>query len=244
MAAPLVVVSPHLDDAALSASALLVQNPGSVLLTVFGGGPRPASPLTAWDAECQFNDGDDVIAARLAEDEEACRLLKAHQMALPYWDIQYRQRLYGYRGPKRARKLARTIRDAVDALCSDRQAAICGTTRWAVPLGIAHVDHLIVAAAMRMWRRTQPQIEMIVYEDMPYAAENAGHRRDALSRWNDGPWILEPMCVGTTLSSEKKRALESYRSQNCAMQSRIVAVLNAGEVFHSVASRGTSASTL
>lgn len=66
---PVLVLSPHLDDAWLSAAALLQHRPCEVW-TVFAGAPIPARS-TEWDARCGFADSDETVAARRAEDAAA-----------------------------------------------------------------------------------------------------------------------------------------------------------------------------
>jgi hypothetical protein len=84
--APLVIVSPHFDDAALSCVSLVARHPGAVLLTVFGAGPPRVNPITRWDRASGFAPGDDVIAVRAAEDLDACDALGARQVRLKHWD--------------------------------------------------------------------------------------------------------------------------------------------------------------
>jgi hypothetical protein len=99
MTAPLVIVSPHFDDAALSCVSLVARHPGAVLLTVFGAGPSRVDPLTRWDRASGFAPGDDVIAALAAEDSDACEALGARQVRLKRWDSQYLTTRYGYDSP-------------------------------------------------------------------------------------------------------------------------------------------------
>lgn len=66
---PVLVLSPHLDDAWLSASAVLQHRPCEVW-TVFAGAPTPARS-TEWDTRCGFADSDETVAARRAEDAAA-----------------------------------------------------------------------------------------------------------------------------------------------------------------------------
>lgn len=66
---PVLVLSPHLDDAWLSSAALLQHRPCEVW-TVFGGAPVPTR-TTDWDARCGFADSDETVAARRAEDAQA-----------------------------------------------------------------------------------------------------------------------------------------------------------------------------
>ncbi len=96
--APVVVVSPHLDDAVLSCAGLIAGAPATTVVTVFAGYPpvrdatTPAEFLpgtTFWDQASGFAAGDDVVGLRRAEDRAAL----AHLGALPHWldflDSQY-----------------------------------------------------------------------------------------------------------------------------------------------------------
>ena len=51
---PVVVVSPHLDDAVLSCGQLLAASREAIVLTVFSAGPDEGAPLTDWDRACGF----------------------------------------------------------------------------------------------------------------------------------------------------------------------------------------------
>ena len=88
------VVSPHLDDGVFSCGALLAARPGSVVVTALAGRRGVALPpkwegVTPWDAACGFAPGDDVIAARRAEDREALSILGASPVWLDFPDAQY-----------------------------------------------------------------------------------------------------------------------------------------------------------
>lgn len=63
------VLSPHLDDALLSATAFVLTEPSDVW-TVFAGRPHPPR-TTSWDEACGFADSDATLTARLAEDSAA-----------------------------------------------------------------------------------------------------------------------------------------------------------------------------
>lgn len=67
---PLLIVSPHLDDAALSCGALIARPDPVEILTVFTGRPVPPR-VTDWDRACGFSDSDEAIAARLDEERAA-----------------------------------------------------------------------------------------------------------------------------------------------------------------------------
>ena len=69
---PVLVISPHFDDAIFSCGALLAAHHGSRTVTVFGGAPEtPVS--TTWDQEAGFADSNQAVAARRLEDAQAAR---------------------------------------------------------------------------------------------------------------------------------------------------------------------------
>src|SRR5919106_5159209 len=70
------VVSPHLDDAVFGCGELLAACPGSIVTTVFAGAPKH-SELTEWDAAAGFRAGQDVMAARREEDQQALTIVGA-----------------------------------------------------------------------------------------------------------------------------------------------------------------------
>ncbi len=83
------VVSPHLDDAVLSAGLFLLTEPGAVVATVMAGHPGPGV-LSDWDRACGFVDGDDPVARRRDEDRAALAILGARPHHLEFLDQPYR----------------------------------------------------------------------------------------------------------------------------------------------------------
>ena len=62
---PLLVLSPHFDDAALSCGALLARTEPLTVLDVFTRRPEPEQ-ATEWDRRCGFRGSDEAMAARFA----------------------------------------------------------------------------------------------------------------------------------------------------------------------------------
>src|SRR5271165_505044 len=117
MGAPVVAVSPHLDDLALSCAGFLARHPGSVMVTVFSGGPAAVRPLPDWDRDCGvFDAGDDVARVRRAEDMRAAELLEASTYHLNVWDCEYRSSAYGYEGATGAGELADAVARELERL--------------------------------------------------------------------------------------------------------------------------------
>lgn len=89
--APLLVISPHLDDAILSAFALLDRRVPVDVLTVFTGQPSPPQ-RTQWDSFTGFLDSDVAMSARSAENLAAFSDTPHRLHALGLLDDQYRGR--------------------------------------------------------------------------------------------------------------------------------------------------------
>lgn len=85
------VISPHFDDAVLSAWALLsLPNCPADVLTVCGGFPVP-SITTQADLACGFSDSGEAVSARRREEESALSAVASWHGWLPLVDSQYLQ---------------------------------------------------------------------------------------------------------------------------------------------------------
>jgi LmbE family N-acetylglucosaminyl deacetylase len=88
-----VALSPHLDDAVLSAGAFLhrlARRGFSVrVLTVLANDPAATGPAGAWDAACGFRSAGDAARGRRREDERACTALGVRAEWLPFGDETY-----------------------------------------------------------------------------------------------------------------------------------------------------------
>lgn len=87
---PILVLSPHMDDAMLSASAIVLQRECEVW-TVFTGRPVPPQ-TTSWDLSCGFPDSDATINARKAEDAAAFEDTSARTRHLDFLEGAYATR--------------------------------------------------------------------------------------------------------------------------------------------------------
>jgi len=191
------VVSPHLDDAALSVTKFLGANPGACLTTVFAAGPDEVSPLPPWDSLARFfHEGADVTGIRRAEDQRAAAMVGASVQHLPFWDGQYRDEdTYGYDGPD-----DEDLPDAIaDFLLSESGEPAADA--WLIPLGLGHTDHRLAAegsllAAERLLDGAAPDgaevPDIYVYEDLPYAVEYPGEVEERKQDLADRGFTLEP----------------------------------------------------
>jgi LmbE family N-acetylglucosaminyl deacetylase len=88
-----VVLSPHLDDAALSLGAAIHRAARAggdvVVLTVLGGEPASSVPATDWDARKGARTAGEAIRQRRTEDERACAALGVRPVWLPFLEPRY-----------------------------------------------------------------------------------------------------------------------------------------------------------
>ncbi|MBD2758946.1 hypothetical protein IEE94_05435 [Yimella sp. cx-573] len=121
------LLSPHLDDAWLSAAAL-IQSGECEIWTVFAGRPAPAQQ-TAWDIASGFADSDATMAARLAEDQAAFHGLEHRVRRLPYLDAAYAE-------PPLRREQAAAVREDLTVWAVEHPHGVI-----AVPVGAGvHVE--------------------------------------------------------------------------------------------------------
>lgn len=199
---PLLVISPHFDDAVLSCGEELARRPGSTVATVCGGQPRRRRTPPAWDRDCGFSRGDDVIAARVGEDRAALEILGARQVVLPERDVQYHPL------PGRERRVTRALVELVEAL----MPGAC-----AFPIGIGHPDHVLARSCCLAVARKHPRISWWAYADLPYGASPRFRRagQSAQESIAHAGFVLEPLPSrrDEAARSLKHRAMACYPSQ-------------------------------
>lgn len=206
---PCVVVSPHLDDAALSVGQFLLSWPGAYVLTLFCG--LPSEPrVTTFDVNCGFTDSTDALVGRAHEDDRAMQVLGARQIRAPFLDNQYRREDDSQHRALRA-VLASAIEKTVQTL---------GANRLLGPLGLLHPDHVFASNATldaaealgcRLW----------LYEEIPSRVvdpEAVVARINAIGR----PLALDHL--GTGDLALKRRAVECYKSQLWALDPNLLYV--------------------
>ncbi|MGP0027595.1 MAG: PIG-L deacetylase family protein [Streptosporangiaceae bacterium] len=193
------MISPHLDDAALSCSLFLAANPGSYITTIFANGPPSVRPLTRWDRNARyFSDGADVMGVRRAEDRTAAALIEVTARHLSFWDRQYRNDRYGYDGFAEEDLLKAVAEDLI------RQHDELTADGWVIPLGLGHPDHRLAAdAGLILAEREQGRVYL--YEELPYATEVAAEVAERKERLAEHGFALEP---DETLDFAGDRALK------------------------------------
>jgi LmbE family N-acetylglucosaminyl deacetylase len=151
-----VVLSPHLDDAALSLGATIaaaVAGGAEVrAVTVFGNDPDAEGPARPWDRACGFATAAEAARGRRAEDERACAILGAAPTWLPFGDREHA-------AAADEDVVWRAVTDAVG------QADIVLAPGW--PLH--HADHAWVSRNVLARPRLAPRVGL--YVEQPYAVD-------------------------------------------------------------------------
>ncbi len=147
----IVAVSPHLDDAALSASAALGAG-GATIVTVFTALPAPDRPASWWDRLTGATSSLVRQRERLAEDAEAMRLLSARALHLDEAEALYRDS-----DPD----LGRAVERLTELLAGAGQV-------W-LPSAIGgHSDHAFARDAGLRAADAAGHDEVMLYADFPY----------------------------------------------------------------------------
>jgi LmbE family N-acetylglucosaminyl deacetylase len=193
---PIVIVSPHLDDAVLSCGQLMAGRPDAVVVTIFAGAPPDDGWLKDYDRKCGFRTSHEAVLARREEDVRALARLHALPRHLDFLDNQYAGLRSGL----------------VDVVAEAVLAEIERVSPQYVlgPLGIAHPDHRAVSLAT-MRAAVAWGGEFCVYEELPGRVlwpEEVEERKPML--FDSWPRVAY---LGSGDIEVKERALMEYASQ-------------------------------
>lgn len=197
-------ISPHLDDAVFACGQWIASST-SIVVTIFAGSAPCGTPLTVWDRECGFDEGDDVIALRRIEDRAALDALGATPCWLDFRDDQYGE----------SRDMP-SIADAIGRVV-DREAP----SAIHFPLGLFHADHRRASDASIALLERFPSLAWHVYEDAIYR-RIPGAVDARLQALRARAIVLErrsPALDGRA-DARKRDAVACYRSQLRALRTR------------------------
>ncbi|MCU1452332.1 MAG: hypothetical protein JWN46_478 [Acidimicrobiales bacterium] len=208
--ARVVVLSPHPDDAVLSCGQLLSRHPGATVVTVFCGYPATyPDPPNAWAQLSGFSAGDDIVAARRAEDERALALLRATPVHLDGFAEADLQPTEPVATPE---QVAAALEAVLTGLCP---------TMVLLPLGLANSEHVTVHDAALAVRARWPVADApswIAYQDVAY------HQIPGLLAWRvsklfrSGIWPTPVAMPVDPDGRAKREAVAAYASQVRALE--------------------------
>jgi len=208
-----VILSPHLDDAALSCGGLVasIRDKMSVeIWTIFtrGAWRGPYSPSALWlhGATCASN-ARQLYTTRREEDRKACRLLGARARHFRWMDAPYRKDRNGnflYPGTL-GLDLHPDDKRLIDAIAKVLKSDLGKDDSVLVPLSTTgHIDHTIV----RMAVERAGTKSTVYYPDLPYAADrtHAGPSGNTmqqvsyrLTKAEKATWIAAVGCFATQI---------------------------------------------
>ena len=218
------VLSPHLDDAAVSVGGLLAKAANStnysganspIIATVFSGTPKMATS-TSWDTNSGFENSSEAMPARLSENVNAADILGSQAENLGYLDKQYRNVTATTSLEK---KIAADIIELIRKYDNGTSSLeIYGPAIFSE--GVGHDDHTILHEAyMRVISQYIPKgvVTFFIYEDFPYAKEAGVPKTNLIDILkDDAPQfsytpIYIPLSNG--IVSTKENAIRAYSSQ-------------------------------
>ena len=191
----ILLLSPHFDDAILSAGQLIAGRPDAEVVTVFGGFPSERQ-VTDYDVKCGFSDSGVAVVNRRVEDNNATALLSATSTHWELPDGQYGQEVS-------VDEIKELI---IEQLGKEDYDYVLG------PLGLGHPDHIKVSDALvSAWVDSDVfgDIPVYLWEDMPLRViepDLAFDRRETIGN-------LEQVNLGSGPIADKIRALLCYKSQ-------------------------------
>jgi hypothetical protein len=219
----MLVVSPHLDDAALSCAALLDRGDPVTVLDVFTLVPEP-DRSTEWDRRCGFAGAKEAMAAREAEESAAFAGTSHEVLAVDLLEGQYRDDLRDLRDERRLRDALLGWVDRHDA-CTLALPLGAGLTpgsssSWATRvrsllrgqrLAYADPDHLWVRDRCLHMLRGRPGVEVWLYEEIPQRWSRPGDAMAGLVAQWSGATV---QCVVLPVDRARKaERLGAYTSQ-------------------------------
>lgn len=229
-----IYISPHLDDAVLSAGGLIHDQVRAgmqvEIWTILCGFP-PAGELSPFAQVLHYQWGiastDELIRSRRAEDKKACQIVGAKPVYFDYLDCIYRRGknddwLYSYifvPPHEDEADLPARIAESIFTRLEPTDQLVC-------QLGLgSHVDHVLVRRAVELLQRP-----LLYYTDIPYlfktpeefAPSTAGMKANAytvgeagLGAWQEAIAAYESQISSLFESSDHMRSqIQQYWSEN------------------------------
>jgi LmbE family N-acetylglucosaminyl deacetylase len=207
---PVLLLSPHPDDAVLNCCSVLMSDADVRVVNVFTGIPPPGF-VSDWDRVCGAQESAQHVRGRIAEDEAVLSGLGTRPVNLPFLDIQYGLR----------RLSMKTLDRAVA-----QSVPVASLAYAPAALGEGHVDHRLVRSYARALAGVGVPVRL--YADVPYAVRTGwpawvreGGSADGTVPRKPRPFRKTAAVHVVTLDPEaaerKLRAMQAYTSQFAAL---------------------------
>lgn len=221
----LLLLSPHLDDAALSCSHRLRSGVIGLVLTIYAGTPSTSSELSEWDRLTRATSPIQRALARQTEDALAWKSINQ-----PYEHLGFLEE-----------DRAIVKKDIVSPLLS----MVSSFDGLLVPAGIGnHPHHILVRDAALAVR--QPSQKFILYGELPYAAfygwpqQKSPYSPDIVQYWNNtitsfplnqNKWKKQLTQLSESEIIWKKKLLSYYKTQMPAVSAGSLDLFNATDIL-------------
>lgn len=200
---PVVILSPHLDDAVLSCWNAL-NSPHAAVITIFAGIPSKGIAML-WDRVCGEPDSAEMMQKRRAENETVFQRLGVVFYNLNYLDGQY------HPSHRDIPKIAKAVLEKADS-----------NVAFLVPAAASHLwrhpDHITVREVGK-YLATQGK-DVAFYADVPYMQmperQSAGYERRMArraGRYVGVPMTTEIVELPAEVQLSKREAMRSYGTQ-------------------------------
>jgi LmbE family N-acetylglucosaminyl deacetylase len=218
-----IYISPHLDDAALSAGGVIHEQTQAgtpvEIWTILCGFPSEDQELSPFAQALHYTWGisntADLVRARRVEDEQACKIVGATPIHFDgYFDCIYRRGKKGnwlysniYSTPHEDEAdLPARIAESISVRLEPDDQLVC-------QLGLgSHVDHILVRRAVELLQRP-----ILYYADVPYLFKTPGE--------------LAPLTAGMKEKAQTvgEAGLRSWQEAVAAYESQISSLFESGE---------------
>lgn len=195
----ILLISPHFDDAVLSAGQYMADRPDCEVVTVFGGFPlTPDRVQTPYDEKCGFKNAEDAVAERQRENDRALALLEATAINLDFPDSQYETQ---FGNKVTTGEITSVLQSIIDE--GDYEFIMA-------PLGLGHPDHIKTTEAVMKLKTDLP---IYLWEDLPLRVVEPYLVPPRLEKY--GITLNKLMSHSTTgdKMAKKIRSLLCYKSQ-------------------------------
>ena len=187
------VISPHPDDAVLSLGGTIATTTRGGhavrVVTVFAGDENATMAAGPWDRKSGFESAAAAARARAAEDDEACRILGAEPIRMPYLDKDYQRVL------------------DEDEILAAVAAAVAESDVVLIPAyPLTNEDHAWLSRLLLT--RLQIDARIVLYAEQPYAAWSREVPAEAQA---ERPWRV--VSTSAVARGVKLRACRAYKSQ-------------------------------
>jgi LmbE family N-acetylglucosaminyl deacetylase len=196
----ILLISPHFDDAVLSAGQFMADRPDAEVVTVYGGFPlTPDRIQTPYDEKCGFKDALDAVTVRRWENDASTALLEATAINLEFPDSQYENKIANH---VQVEDIISRLQEIVDS--EDYEFIMA-------PLGLGHPDHIKVTDAVV---RLNTRLPIYFWEDLPLRVVEPElvWSRLALFGLGKPSQLWQPGTTGDKMA-KKVRAMLCYKSQ-------------------------------